>query len=154
MKAWRTSCLLLITTLAIGPWAKGGAAAADPLADASVLAAARPGLRVMRVRGESMEPFFSDGAVLVVKAISAARLSPGMVIVYRNRFGETVAHRVIAAAAGGWRVQGQANDRPDTTLVTPANLIGVVYAVFTAMPAVASAPVPSSVEVALAAPVR
>jgi signal peptidase I len=153
MRTCRSSCLALIAALAIGPGAKGGPdGAADPLADACALASARPGLRVMRVQGESMAPFFTDGAVVIVKTIPVARLHPGMVIVYRNRFGETIAHRVLAAAAGGWQVKGQANGAPDSTLVTEKNLIGVVYAVFNAPPP--ATPALAAVDVALAAPAR
>ena len=84
----------------------------------------------MRVRGTSMEPFFADGAVVVVRPLGFARLATGMLVIYRNRFGETVAHRLIAHTEDGWRAKGQANDKPDSTLVTPTNFIGVVYATF------------------------
>ncbi|MES1166360.1 MAG: signal peptidase I [Pseudomonadota bacterium] len=153
MKACRASWLALMAALAVGPGAKGSPErVADPLADAGALVSAHPGLRVMRVQGESMVPFFTDGAVVVVKTIPVSRLLPGMVVVYRNRFGEMIAHRVLAAMAGGWKVKGQANDTPDSTLVTERNLIGVVYAVFNAPPP--ATPALAAVEVALAAPAR
>lgn len=143
--------LALILVLAAAPvvW---GEAPADPLADAFELAATRPGMQVMRVAGDSMRPFFSDGAVVVVKTVSAEHLAPGMVVVYRNRFGETITHRLLARVAGGWRVKGESNREPDTTLVTPRNLIGMVYAIFSSAPneSVALA----RVEVVLAAPAR
>lgn len=153
MNTCRASSLALIAALALGPGAKGGTeAAADPLADARALAADRPGLRVMRVRGESMEPFFGDGAVVVVKAISFTRLQAGMLVVYRNRFGEVIAHRAVADVTGGWRVKGEANGKPDSTLVTAGNLIGVVYATFNAAPP--ATPALEAVEIAFASPAR
>jgi signal peptidase I len=151
MKASGIKWLVFILALAASPVARCEGTA-DPLADARTLASAHDGLRVMRVQGASMMPFFDDGAVVVVKSIPVERLYPGMVIVYRNRFGETIAHRLVAAVAGGWRVKGEANGRPDSTLVTAHNLIGVVYAVFNAPPAMTAAL--ASVEVVLAAPAR
>jgi signal peptidase I len=106
----------------------------------------------MRVRGESMEPFFGDGAVVVVKAIPFARLHAGEIIVYRNRFNEVITHRLVEPAPGGWRVKGQANGTVDTTLVTAGNLVGVVYATFHVAPPVT--PALEAVDVALAAPAR
>ena len=153
MKPGRVFSLGLMAAVAFGSGVKCGAeAVSDPLADASALVSTRPGLRVMRVQGESMEPFFSDGAIVVVKAIPFARLHSGALVVYRNRFGEIITHRVEAVAPGGWRVKGQANSRPDSTLVTAANLIGVVYATFNAAPQ--ATPALQAVEVALAAPAR
>jgi signal peptidase I len=90
----------------------------------------RLGMSVMRIAGRSMEPYFGDGAVVVVKKIDAAHLRIGMIAVYVNRFGEKVAHLVIAPVAGGWQVKGNDNDRPDSTLVDAGNLLGVVYATF------------------------
>ena len=64
------------------------------LADASLLAARKPGLTVVRVQGDSMLPYFGDGAVLVVKPVAIAQLQPGMVVVYTNQDSNRVAHRV------------------------------------------------------------
>ena len=98
--------------------------------DAQALAAQRKDCRVMRVEGDSMLPFFGSGAVLVIRSVSVEKLKPGMVVVYRNRFNETVAHRVVAQSGAGNIVQGYNNDRADSTAVDAANLLGVVYATF------------------------
>jgi signal peptidase I len=100
------------------------------LADAHRLAAAKPGLAVVRVEGQSMLPFFGNGAVLVLRQMPAAQLRPGMLVVYTNSVGENVAHRIVAADGAGWIVQGYNNDQADSTRVTDANLHGVVYATF------------------------
>jgi signal peptidase I len=100
------------------------------LADARSLAARHDGAEIVRVEGASMLPFFGSGALLVTKPVTAAALRAGMVVVYRNRFGETVAHRVEDAVDGGWRVRGYNNAREDSTTVNDENLRGVVYAIF------------------------
>jgi signal peptidase I len=128
------------------------------LADARALAAQHANMSVMRIEGVSMLPYFGEGSVLVVKKINAARLREGMVVVYTNRFGETVAHRLVARVDGGWQVKGWNNDRADTTVVNPSNLLGVVYATFHSS-GLASAPALyattlNSVQVAWAAPAR
>jgi signal peptidase I len=128
------------------------------LADARALAAHHANMSVMRIEGVSMLPYFGVGSVLVVKKINAARLREGMVVVYTNRFGETVAHRLVARVEGGWQVKGWNNDRADTTVVNPGNLLGVVYATFhssgpASAPALDVASL-NSVQVAWAAPAR
>ena len=161
--------LLAITALLAAP-ASALATAENPasavsletaLADAHALAARKPGLAVVRVEGTSMLPYFGDGAVLVLRQMPAARLQAGMLVVYTNRFGETVAHRIVAADAVGWIVQGYNNATPDSTRVTDANLQGVIYATFHATPRPAGSPATgllaltlASTPVALAAPAR
>lgn len=100
------------------------------LADAHKLAARHGGLQVLRIQGQSMLPFFGEGSVVLVKKIESMKLAAGMVVVYTNRFNETVAHRVIGATEGGWTVQGFNNSEVDSTVVSDANLVGVVYATF------------------------
>ena len=101
------------------------------LTDAHKLAVRHSEAQVVRVEGRSMLPFFGDGSVLVVTSLSAVQVKPGMVVVYQNRFGDTVAHRVIAPTLdGGWVVRGYNNAEADTTIVNEGNLMGVVYATF------------------------
>ncbi len=103
----------------------------DPaLRDARAVAARRPDFLVLTVSGRSMQPFFDGGTVIVVRRIDSRRLRVGMIAVYVNRSGKTVVHRVVAAADGGWRVQGYNNSRADRTIVNDRNLLGVVYATF------------------------
>jgi len=124
------------------------------LADAQRLAEARPGAQVLRIEGKSMLPFFGEGSVVVVKKIDPAKLRTGMVVVYKNRFGETVAHRLVAAAQGGWVAQGYNNDQADSTLVNADNLIGVVYATFHSNGRSDFLATLTSIPAALAAPAR
>jgi len=131
------------------------------LADAQTLAAQHSNLAVMRIEGVSMLPYFGEGSVVVVKKINPAKLREGMVVVYQNRFGETVAHRLVARVDGGWQVKGWNNDRADTTVVNASNLSGVVYATFHSSGLMHEGPTAmyasttlGNVKVALAAPAK
>ncbi len=128
------------------------------LADAQKLAAARSGAQVMRIEGKSMLPFFGEGSVVVIKKIDPAKLRAGMVVVYTNRFGETVAHRLVTATKAGWIAQGYNNKKADSTMVDGTNLIGVVYATFhsngRAVESVDLAAMSKAIPSALAAPAR
>ncbi len=98
--------------------------------------------------------------MLILRPSRAAALQPGMIVVYTNSVGETVAHRIVAADGDGWVVQGFNNSRADSTRVTDANLLGAVYATFhTAIPDATpgGAPIPADIQgvpLALAAPAR
>ena len=132
--------MLLVSAAIAGLWIAPRAQAGErpvsrvtydaAVVDAMAVAAQRPDLSVVRVSGRSMLPYFGDEAVIVMKRIDAARLRIGMIAIYVNRFGETVAHRVIARVDGGWQVQGYNNDEPDSTVVNQGNLRGIVYATF------------------------
>ena len=128
------------------------------LSDAHKVAVRHADMQVLRIAGTSMLPFFGDGSVVIVKKIDATNLRVGMVVVYLNRFGETVAHRLISAGPQGWTAQGYNNAEADSTPVTDENLLGVVYATFhsngVAAPTPAFAALNSSSRVALAAPAR
>ena len=127
----------------------------EALADAQLITSIHTDASVLQVAGSSMHPFFGNGSLLVVKPIDFTKLSTGMVVVYRNRFGETVAHRLISRQLNGWVVQGYNNNQPDTTLVDASNLRGVVYAtIFTSGETQNLASVTRGIEVALAAPAR
>ena len=129
------------------------------LSDARELAGSRPDLKVMRVEGTSMLPYFGNGAVLVVKTLPSEKLRAGMVVVYKNRFNETVAHRLEASASTeGWIARGYNNRESDSTAVTKDNLLGVVYATFHSDGAAADpvmlASLTTGTTIALAAPAR
>ena len=106
---------------------RSGETLATALNDAHALVAHRANFEVVRVEGNSMLPFFGNGAVLIVKTMPAEKLQVGMVVVYTNRFNETIAHRLVSHTEAGWQIQGYNNSKSDSTLVTDANLIGVVY---------------------------
>ncbi|HEY8932323.1 MAG TPA: signal peptidase I [Rariglobus sp.] len=165
MKTARTFTRLLLAFAGLA-LVNGAMAASNPvtgvpmvtaLKDALDLAATRADLKVLRVEGVSMLPYFGNGSVLVVKTLSADKLRAGMVVVYKNRFNETVAHRLVNATAAGWTAAGYNNRDADSTPVTEANLVGVVYATFhsnaVSDPMMVAA-VNNGTPVALAAPAR
>jgi len=158
--AARQSLFVSMTLLALAVTTKVSAANMTyeaAVADALTVAAHRPELSVMRIAGQSMLPYFGDDAVVVVKKIDAARLRVGMIAIYVNRFGEKIAHRVIAPVNGGWQVKGYSNDEADSTVVNNRNLLGIVYATFhsagRAPVAIASANLPA-IETVYAAPAK
>jgi signal peptidase I len=148
----------VLLALAVAPRIRAANMTYDgAVSDALTVAAQRADLSVMRVAGQSMLPYFSDDAVVVVKKIDAARLRVGMIAIYVNRFGQKVAHRVIATVNGGWQVKGYNNDAPDSTVVNGSNLLGVVYATFHSAgraPMMVAATNLPAVETVYAAPAR
>lgn len=133
-----------------------GAAAVNPvgavdlgtvLSDAHGLAG-RVGGSVMRVSGSSMLPYFGDGAVLVVRPANFDGMRAGAVVVYRNRFGELVSHRLETRVADGWVARGANNRASDSTLVTAENLVGEVYVTLKSDAKVAGLELASSVKAA------
>jgi signal peptidase I len=120
-------CAAVVANAAIAERPLTGESFDTTLADAHRIAAKRADLSVLKVEGRSMLPFFGEGSVLLVKKIAASDLREGMVVAYRNRFGEMVAHRLIEAKSDGWVAQGYNNTKADSTLVNADNLLGVVY---------------------------
>jgi signal peptidase I len=150
--------LVLTGTLTAATNPVSGVSLTTALRDAHALAANRTNLCVVRVEGNSMLPFFGPGAVLVVKHLPAEKLRAGMVVVYTNRFNETVAHGLIEANASGWTAGGYSNADADSTPVTAENLMGVVYATFHSDATLSDMPdlaaLRDATPVALAAPAR
>lgn len=98
--------------------------------DAEALAARAKGRVVALGAGVSMAPLYGDHTIVVICPIKFADLKSGMTVVYRNDDGFSVAHLLTSREADGWRVMGLNNTRIDRALVTPRNLVGVVYAAF------------------------
>jgi hypothetical protein len=96
--------------------------------DAEMLAQRAEGRSAAVGAGNSMLPVYGDNTMLVINAVRFDELRPGMNVAYRNSRGVEVVHKLIGKKAGGWRVAGLNNEEADEELVTPFNLIGVVYA--------------------------
>lgn len=78
-----------------------------------------------------MAPLYGDSSMIVVNEIAFNILTAGMNVAFLNDQGRRVIHRLIEwDADGNWIVKGINNNTPDTSRVTPKNLIGVVYASF------------------------
>ncbi|HTQ30515.1 MAG TPA: S24/S26 family peptidase [Opitutaceae bacterium] len=96
--------------------------------DAEMLANRSAGRSAAAGAGTSMLPIYGDNTMLVISAVPYDTLRPGMTVAYRNRRGIEVVHKLVEKLSRGWRVEGLNNDEEDPELVTPQNLIGVVYA--------------------------
>jgi hypothetical protein len=133
--------LNLFAACATGPEnaASGRGPSVSPSADVNVdqawrdakAVAARGAGRLPAVgSGTSMQPVYGEDTLLVISPISYDQLQPGMMVAYRNSRGVRVVHRLVVKLADGWRIMGLNNDRVDADVVTPQNLIGVIYASF------------------------
>lgn len=85
---------------------------------------------VLAGKGNSMNPLYPDGTVLVVARKPFSSLVRGMTVVYRNRQNRSVAHVLVAKTGDGWRVTGLNNRKHDGEGVHADNLVGVVVAAF------------------------
>ncbi len=83
--------------------------------------------QLMRGSGNSMEPLFGEGSLLLVEKASINQIRPGMVVVYRDSSGMLVAHNVERVEITGVQAKGINNSAADPELVTTENLIGVVF---------------------------
>jgi signal peptidase I len=76
------------------------------------------------VRGGSMLPAVTPGAVVMHYGYPFKRLHAGDVVAYRSdRLGFNVIHRLVSKRAGGWVAKGDANQSYDGDWVTPSNYI-------------------------------
>lgn len=88
--------------------------------------------------GQSMQPLYSPGTILVLQQIPYPKLERGQTALYRNHSGKVVAHVLVAKARDGWRIAGLNNPRQDMEPVRAENLVGVVIAAFQPLPAPAT----------------
>ncbi len=84
--------------------------------------------------GLSMEPLIAPGSWIVTRTCPFDELQPGMVVLYTNTSGRSIAHALVRRTGRGWIAAGVNNTSIDPELVTPSNLAGVITAVFTALP--------------------
>jgi hypothetical protein len=80
--------------------------------------------------GQSMQPLYAPGTILVMEQLPFAKLERGQTVLYRNQSGKVVAHVLVAKARDGWRIAGLNNQSYDLEPVQAANLVGVVIAAY------------------------
>lgn len=82
----------------------------------------------------SMEPAMSPGDVIIVNSVNAAAIQEGEVITFAGGEGEKPTthrvHEVVEQDSGvAFRTKGDANEDPDSQLVTPGQVEGTVLSV-------------------------
>lgn len=105
-----------------------------PLAEARHLAktvvASAPGAFVMRGQGQSMQPLYPDGTLLVVQPIAYENLTRGMTVVFQSPDQRSITHVLVAKTANGWRTSGLNNRQPDFLPINSHRIRGVVIAAY------------------------
>jgi signal peptidase I len=97
---------------------------------AGELAAKTRGAFVLVGSGQSMQPLYAPGTIMVLQACAYPQLQSGQTVLYRNKSGKIVAHVLIAKARDGWRTAGLNNPVHDMEPVVADNLVGIVIAAF------------------------
>ncbi len=101
-------------------------------ADAVAAAAGAKSVQTFWCVGASMEPLFATHTAIVVAPVEFSSLHKGMIVLYRDGDGFGAAHVLMENQPDGWTARGVNRDEEDSTLVTAANLIGVVTQAFAA----------------------
>ncbi len=82
----------------------------------------------------SMKPTLDENSVVAVERVFFAQLRHGDIVIYRSASGQPIVHRLHAQIQNNWQVLGDNNSAVDRELVTPANLLGRVCAIFYTSP--------------------
>ena len=98
---------------------------------ASTCAEHAPNSFVLVGTGQSMQPLYAPGTILVMQQCAYDKLQPGQTALYRNQAGKVVAHVLVTKARDGWRATGLNNREHDMEPVVVKNFVGVVVAAFT-----------------------
>lgn len=101
---------------------------------AGTIAEKAPNAFVLVGSGQSMQPLYAPGTILVLQQFPYELLEPGQTVLYRNQARKVVAHVLVAKARDGWRAAGLNNRHHDMEPVQAANLVGVVIAAFQPLP--------------------
>ena len=101
---------------------------------ASVVAERAPYAFVLVGSGQSMQPLYHPGTIMVLQRFPFELLERGQTVLYRNHEHKIVAHVLVAKTHDGWRVAGLNNSHQDMEPVLAENLVGVVIAAFQPVP--------------------
>ena len=84
--------------------------------------------------GESMQPLYVPGTILVMQQCAFDKIQRGQTALYRNGAGKVVAHVLVTKARDGWRATGLNNCTHDMEPVVAGNFVGIVIAAFQPAP--------------------
>src|SRR5258708_17094760 len=101
---------------------------------ASELAELTPGAFVLVGSGQSMQPLYAPGTILVLQQLPYVAIERGQTALYRSKAQKVVAHVLVAKAHDGWRATGLNNPIHDMEPVRAENLVAVVIAAFQPLP--------------------
>ena len=77
------------------------------------------------VTSGSMEPLVSPGDVVMIRPVTPRQLSPNTVVLFVRDGGERILHRIVEQLPDGrFRTQGDANQVPDSELVSAGQIRG------------------------------
>ena len=90
-----------------------------------------PPVRFLTIAGHSMEPAITNADIIaVIPSVDPDELEVGDVLVYTRDNGDktiTIVHRIIAIDESGIATKGDSNDKTDSDLVKPADIIGIFW---------------------------
>lgn len=99
------------------------------------IAASNVGGQVFTVAASgSMKPTLDENSIVTIETVPFAELRKGDIIIYRNRQGVPIIHRLYEETNGRWLVLGDNNAALDREAVTADNIVGRVCAIFYAAP--------------------
>ena len=78
----------------------------------------------------SMLPTLDEGSIVTVEKVTLEKLKRGDIVIYRNRSGMVVIHRLYERHDNRWFVLGDNNASVDHDTVSSDNLLGRVCAIF------------------------
>ena len=88
------------------------------------------GYSLFQVTSGSMQREIPEGSLVITKRFDTRRIITGDTITYRKEDGSTVTHKVVNVIETGgmrrFRTQGTENPIPDSKLVNPENVVGLV----------------------------
>lgn len=125
LKIVSIALIALATTTSTG-LAKSGVSPEQAIADAKIIQKGHPTWNLFAGSGFSMDPFFGDNSLLFVEKTPISKMKPGMVAVFTDHQGDTVAHTVVRVTPEGLVTKGLNNSTIDPTPVTHERLIGAV----------------------------
>ena len=94
------------------------------LTDAFHIASKKEDLTVVIVRGNGMRPYFSEGAILIIKHCDMLKISEGSLVVYKDEQQNVKVKRIGEKHPFGWQTDCGKD------LITEQNFLGVVYVTF------------------------